>query len=75
MLNNYNFLNFGINNESELNSIPEIDSDSSFEEIQHYPTQLIYSPIIKSIKTKAINKNITRFIFRDKGKKVKKLYI
>ena len=72
---NHNFFNFGISSESDLNSIPELDSDSSFEELQHYPTQLIYSPIIKPVKTRAITKNIIKFIFRDKGKKVKKLNI
>jgi len=84
MLNHYyNILNFGISSgsdvgispESDLSSIPELDSDSSFEELQHYPTQLIYSPIIKPIKTRIITKNIIKFIFRDEGKKIKKLKI
>ena len=73
----YSIFNFGIGPESDLSSIPELDSDSSFEELPvNYPTQLVYSPIIRPIKTRLIDKNkIIKFLYKDIGKKIKRLII
>jgi len=52
-----------------LSSVPEQSSSI-------FPNQLIYSPIIKPIKSRLIDqKKIINFEFRDKGKKVKKIKI
>jgi len=58
--------------------IPELDLSSSIlDQIPTiYPNQLVYSPIIKPIKSRLIDQNkIIKFEFRDKGKKIKKIKI
>ncbi len=58
--------------------IPELDLSSSIlDQIPTiYPNQLVYSPIIKPIKSRLIDRNkIIKFEFRDKGKKIKKIKI
>ncbi len=58
--------------------IPELDLSSSIlDQIPTiYPNQLVYSPIIKPIKSRLIDQNkIIKFKFKDKGKKIKKIKI
>jgi hypothetical protein len=51
-------------------------SISSEQSSSIFPNQLIYSPIIKPIKSRLIDqKKIIKFEFKDKGKKVKKIKI
>jgi hypothetical protein len=71
-------LNLAYVPELNLGYIPEFNLPSPIlEQIPTiYPNQLVYSPIIKSIKSRLLDKNkIFKFEFRDKGKKVKKIKI
>ena len=61
-----------------LSSIPELDIEAqSMNQVPIvFPSQLVYSPIIRPIKSRLIDQNkIIKFKFRDEGKRVKKICI